>query len=310
MKIGLTGGTGFIGSYFLREYADKYEIVAATSKDPSELPASLKSGVTFRKTDYSEGSFTEIFDGCDVIVHMGAKVPDRFSGFGSVSEYTASICSSEALLRAAGGMHASKFIDISSVAVYDKKTTPIKETDAYTPVNAYGISKAAVEIMAEAYAEAYGFRVISLRLSQVIGYRRWGRESFFGKLQEYPLDKRPIPVYGTGIHTRDIIYVKDVVRGVAAAIDSDRASGAYNLASGVGTSNLMLAQAFVQGYKSQSEIAFVPVENESTARWWCDTQKAERELDFRCRYDLVSMTEDIREEFIRDNGEQNQNEKR
>lgn len=33
MKIGLTGGTGFIGQHLLKDYADRHTFVAATSRE-------------------------------------------------------------------------------------------------------------------------------------------------------------------------------------------------------------------------------------------------------------------------------------
>ena len=45
-RIGVTGGTGFIGSYLLRDYAGQYEFVVATSQ---EQPKIAQNGVIYKK---------------------------------------------------------------------------------------------------------------------------------------------------------------------------------------------------------------------------------------------------------------------
>lgn len=300
--IGVTGGTGFIGSYFLRDYSEKYDFVVATSKESVDNPI---KGVRYKKCDYSEKSFEEIFYGCDAVVHLGARIPTSVIGFGSVKDYSSNILTTESLLKASVNLGIRKFIDISSVAVYDKSTVILHEEDAYTPRNAYGISKAASEIMVKAYADEYSFDAIILRFAQVIGYKKWEHRCFFSMLQEYPLIDKEICIFGKGDMYRDIIYVKDIARALDAAIECDVRLGIYNIGTGKGTSNLNLAKAFIEAYNSKSQIKMLMDKTEDQRVWYCDITSAEKELGFVPHYDCVSMAHDIRMECLSDNCRKN-----
>lgn len=295
LTVGVTGGTGFIGSYLLRDYAKDYEFVALTSRDRirNSIP-----GVRYVKTDYTERSFSEAFAGCDAVIHLGAKVPDTVYGIGSIGDYIEGMQSTERLLRAVGKIGIKNVIFTSSVAVYSKINAPIAEDMPYEPNNAYGISKVTDELLISAYAKKYGYSYKILRVAQVLGYRLWKKKCFFSMLQDNAYNGEPITVYGSGEATRDIVYVRDVANAINCSLQNPGISGIYNVGMGKGTSNLELAEAYSKIFPGNAPVELKPFNGEEdTQYWFLDISKAKQDLGYAPRYDISSMVRDIREEY-------------
>ena len=89
-------------------------------------------------------------------------------------------------------------------------------------------------------------------------------------------ENKPLIIFGDGKAVRDFVHVDDVINGIALCMDSK--SGIYNIASGVGTSIIQLANLFTQSpekkitYKS----ARIGEINYSVA----DISKSQKELGF------------------------------
>lgn len=297
-RIGLTGGTGFIGQQLIRDFGDEYEFVAVTSRDDC---SGLCQKAEYRKTAYDASGFTNAFGDCEALVHLGASIPGRVTDTGSMADYYENVLSSEALFSAAGKCSIRQIINISSVSVYNKKEQmPLKESMRMKPDNSYGLSKATVEMMSDIYKEKYGYSVTTLRVSQVLGYKKRLRNlanGFYSMLFSNALCDRDITILGKGIAARDYIYVRDVCGAIACSLERPEKSGAYNIGSGKATSNTALAQAFVSGMKSNSNIVHLETNNEDDRYWFMDISRAQKELGFSVRFDAEAMAWDMKREM-------------
>ena len=63
-----------------------------------------------------------------------------------------------------------------------------------------------------------------------------------------------IQIQGQGSGQRDYIYIKDVCKAISLAVQADKVSGVYNIASGIGTSNIKIAQKMKKVFESKSNI--------------------------------------------------------
>lgn len=72
MKIGVTGGTGFIGQYLLKEYSGENEFVVITSRGSCE-DLYINSNIEYITGNYNQDEFEKCFIDCDAVVHLGAK---------------------------------------------------------------------------------------------------------------------------------------------------------------------------------------------------------------------------------------------
>lgn len=280
-KVGLVGGSGMIGTAFLRMYGGLVDCV----------DISRKSGLI---QEYSAETLTGALDGCDSVVILAAKKVNPMEKQ-TLSAYEINTRIVENTLEACANLGIENIVYLSSRCVYDhSQEMPVAEDGSIAPVNFYGISKYSGELLCEFYNQYKGFHVKILRLSQVIGNEENG--FMVSKFIQSAKSGLPLTVYGKGIGKRDYIYVKDVCRAIYLALQKYTARGAYNIGSGIGTSHRELAEAAVRAANSESVILTQSGMREDESRIWLRTEKAEEELGFSCAYSLDDIFDDLMKE--------------
>jgi nucleoside-diphosphate-sugar epimerase len=141
----------------------------------------------------------------------------------------------------------SRFVFASSCAVYGD----VEVGDApaswenVRPVGAYGMSKAAGELVCRDWARETGGVAVRLRFGNVIGPRCRGLIPYLvAHARRHPDGAVPASLRGNGRIVRDYVPVEHVVGIVQAALVHDYAPGAspvYNVGSGRGLSNREVA---------------------------------------------------------------------
>jgi UDP-glucose 4-epimerase len=95
------------------------------------------------------------------------------------------------------------------------------------------------------------------------------------------LNREALPVENGGIATRDFIFVEDIARGLMACAERGIPGEAYNLASGVETSILDLAQLINELTGNPTPIALTPARDwDRSGRRFGSTMKAREQLGF------------------------------
>ena len=95
------------------------------------------------------------------------------------------------------------------------------------------------------------------------------------------LNREALPVENGGIATRDFIFVEDIARGLMACAECGISGEAYNLASGVETSILDLAQLINKLTGNPTPIALTPARDwDRSGRRFGSTMKAREQLGF------------------------------
>lgn len=147
MKICITGGSGFIGSWFCQEYARRgVEVVIIDLVEPAaDLPHAR----------YVQGDIRDIeavqdaLSGCDAVLHLAAAHHD----FG-ITEPTFFAVNKEGASVLCQGMDEAgirRICFFSTVAVYGTASPPLTEETHPEPVSHYGRSKLAGEKVLEAW---------------------------------------------------------------------------------------------------------------------------------------------------------------
>ncbi len=125
----------------------------------------------------------------------------------------------------------ARFVYASTSTVYGSAPTPTAEAHAFHPVSFYGASKAAGELYCFAFNGIYGVPTISLRLYNVYGPGNAKGVMFdlITKLQQNPNE---LEVLGTGLQTKDYVYIDDAVDAFLLAYYKGSPGSAYNVGSG------------------------------------------------------------------------------
>ena len=117
---------------------------------------------------------------------------------------------------------------------------PIREDQPCRPVNPYGISKLAQELLGKQYHESYGLHVYLTRSFIHVGPWQDARTSvqaFARQLAAIKLGLRePLVRVGNLFPRRDYLDVRDAVRALWLLLDNGDAGEPYNLCSGEGSS--------------------------------------------------------------------------
>ncbi|HEX4453089.1 MAG TPA: NAD-dependent epimerase/dehydratase family protein [Kofleriaceae bacterium] len=259
--IAVTGGAGFIGSHVVDHVlAAGHEVVVldnfSTGKR-SNLPK--HDNLHVNVCDVAHGIFAALAPyRIERIVHLAAQVSVVTSIANPLSDMAVNYGGTLHVLEYARAMGVAKVVFASSAAVYgDAAELPVGEDAACRPVSPYGIHKLASEHALAYYGEVHGVSTAALRFFNVYGPRQDPTSPYSGVISIFTDRARagtPLLIYGDGGQTRDFVYVGDVVRGIAAALESRERHVVANLGTGGAISVLELARSIVELCGNRSQI--------------------------------------------------------
>lgn len=184
MKIFLTGASGTLGGYVIRELLQAgYEIV-----EYSRTPPAME-GITFIQGDIMDEETLQksIPVGCDAVIHMAA-IPGP--GRARPSQMmNINVTGTVNVLEAALAADVRKFVFPSSCAATGfcfQKTNiqplylPLDEDHPDQPHDEYGLSKLLGELACKRYSDAFGMKTICLRVNNSWYLDREGAETAIG----------------------------------------------------------------------------------------------------------------------------------
>ncbi len=173
MNILVTGSSGQIGRYIVRELVEAGHTVTGADLFPPHTPDGA-----FLRVDLTQAG--EVYNAlarsrAEAVIHMGAwadagKVPDpRTYGENVVGTFN--------LFQACADLGIRRIVSASSAQVYGfagapPLYAPVDETHPLRPVNAYALSKVAGESAADYFVQNFGLTILSFRF---MGVRTPGR---------------------------------------------------------------------------------------------------------------------------------------
>ncbi|MCW3119082.1 MAG: NAD-dependent epimerase/dehydratase [Chitinophagaceae bacterium] len=218
----VTGGTGFVGSYIIKQLVEKGYAVRALRRKASKLPLYIPEQV-LNKVEWVEGdvldtvSLEEAMTGVDKVIHSAAII--SFSRSDKKKMYKINIEGTANTVNIALEKNIKRLVHISSVAALGRTPggDPVNEEKKWldNKINtSYAISKHRSEI--EVWrAMAEGLNAVILNPSTVIGYGDWNSSS--SKIFKTIYDE--FPWYTTGIN--GFVDVEDVARTALLLMESN-----------------------------------------------------------------------------------------
>ena len=223
MKFLVTGGAGFMGINLIRMLLDQGHGVRSYDIAPFSYPEAGQIDVL--QGDIRDRSLHDrAFDGVDVVVHCAAALPL----WEPEEIMSTNVDGTRALLETAQAKGISRFIHISSTAVYGiPDHHPLVEEDAMHGVGPYGESKVrAEEVCGE--ARLTGLCLPVLRPKSFVGPERLGA---FELLYDFACDGHGFPVLGSGNNRYQLLDVEDLNRAVllCATLEPDLVNDTFNV---------------------------------------------------------------------------------
>jgi UDP-glucose 4-epimerase len=241
----VTGGAGFIGSHTVDALLDREVRVWVLDDLSTGRLQNLRRWEKNRRFHFKHGTVTNyrtvesLAHRVDSVIHLAAIVSPNVSLRQPELVNRVNIDGTLNVLRATLKKGVKRVVFASSSSVYgNAKSTRISENTPLNPITPYGVSKLSAEKYCQVYHDTYGLEVVSLRYFNVYGPRQSanpysGVIAFFAT--ELLKKRRPV-IYGNGGQTRDFVYVTDVARANALALQTRIGVGmALNVGTGRAT---------------------------------------------------------------------------
>ena len=293
IKILVTGGAGFIGSHVVDTYINQGYEVAIIDDLSTGRCENLNPDGKFYHMDIRSPDISKVFDDeqFEVVNHHAAKMDVRRSVAEPHYDAEDNILGSLNIIECAIKYKVKRFIYISSGgAVYgEPEFLPCDEAHPINPICQYGVSKHTVEHYLLLYKIHYGLNYTVLRYPNVYGPRQDPRGEagvvaiFLGRM----LSDQQVTINGDGEQQRDYVYVTDCAWANLLAVTNEKRSGIYNLGSKRGTSVNEIFSALQTVSGNNQKPIFGPAKLGETRHIYLDPTKAQNELGWYPRTDLL-----------------------
>lgn len=288
----ITGASGFLGTWLADEATSAgFKIIGI------DLRAPLRPQIweNFSTSSLETVDFVQLLSSYDLyaVLHLagGASVPastkDPYGDFSSLLPGTARL----ALYLAQVQPHVRLFL-FSSAAVYGNASSlPIHETSPILPISPYGVHKATAETLLSHYARILGLKVTIFRIFSVYGpglRKQLIWDVCLRALSAFKAGQKSITLYGSGMESRDFIYVRDVCQAVLTVMNRkvDTQIEILNLASGIESTIVDVTECLIRHLQIDISIVFNGVvQKGDPVNWRADTTRLSQ-LEFRCKYNL------------------------
>jgi len=296
-KVLVTGGAGFVGYHLCNKLQNL--------TDDLTIYDNLSSGKIENVNDVSKAKFVKgdildlkgLFDlpKQDLIYHLAAQVVVPYSMENPMIDFETNAKGTLSVLEKARKDDA-KLVFASSAAVYGNPTQmPTTEEYGFHPVSCYGLSKVVGEEYCQMYSEQYGLDVVITRFANVYGLRCHGViHDFLDKLARNP-DK--LEIIGTGLQSRDLVHISDVVELLIAVGSLQSVNGeTYNVGLGKTTKIIDLAKMMlaILGLQDRTLITTTGVSWHGDIHTiWFDNSKAKKELSWNPKVTLEDAIKEV-----------------
>ena len=241
------------------------------------------------------------FHGIDFIIHCAAQPAMTIAIEEPVYDMDNNIRGTVNMLEIAKGLQVP-FVNCSSIHIYGNNSNSVLEegetrfyrkdkveidesepilNGALTPLH---VSKRATELYTQTYAETYGMRTASFRLTGMYGERQFGGMDH-GWVANFAIRNvlnRPITIFDTDKQVRDILYAKDAARAFEDWFNKG-SSGIYNIGGGMKNSiSLQECLSIIATQTNQSnDITFEPKRFGDLYYFVCDYKKAQKDFGWK-----------------------------
>jgi len=297
MRILITGGAGFIGSYLCEKYTKEGHTVLCLDNFLSGNLLNVRHLLIHRNFKLIEGDILDfnllerISRDVDAIFHLAAQIHVDRSYVEPRLTYEINVMGTQNILEVARIYDVKKVIHTSTSEVYGSaQYVPIDEKHPLDAPHPYGASKIAADRMCHAYVTTYGMNISIPRFFNIFGPRQ--RDIGYGGVisifARRVLNDMPPIIYGDGKQTRDYTYVEDSVRAFDLILNHNSRIDPINIGTGKEVSIIGLANLIIGLCGKKGKIKPVHVEPRigEVKKLIADRTRAKEVLGWEPKYNL------------------------
>lgn len=245
LKTCVIGGAGFIGRFVVAELLLTGREVTVIGRSPAEK-VPLLPGAVYVQVLNDESKLREVLAETDEIIDLAYATVPQTSFQDPINDILVNLPGAVCLFSIAASLPIRKFVWISSGGTVYGQTSAqqIDEDHATSPVSPYGITKLAIEKYAHLYFEISGLPIICMRPANAFGegQRSYSGQGFIATAIASIIDGQRITQFGYNGTVRDYLHVRDIARGIVAALEHGVVGEVYNLGSGIGFTNRQILE--------------------------------------------------------------------
>jgi|TARA_B100000787_G_C16181519_1_gene292119 dTDP-glucose 4,6-dehydratase len=255
----ITGGSGFIGSHFVELLLSKDKKIINVDLKNDKILNIKNKNYKFKKGNICNYKFlNKIVDKkIDCIVNFAAQTHvDRSIDFPE-DFVKNNILGTFNLLEIIRKKKLNTiFVQISTDEVFgslSKNQKSFNEKSQIKPNSPYSASKASADHIVRSYNKTFGFKTIITHSSNNYGERQHPEKLIPLSIMQL-INKKKIPIYGSGQNIRDWIYVKDNCKCIYAIINKKIFGESYLIGSKNEVSNIFIVKKIVKFFNQLSKI--------------------------------------------------------
>jgi dTDP-glucose 4,6-dehydratase len=293
VKLLVTGGAGFIGANFVREWTS----TAAHSGDDVVVVDALTYAGNLENLAGVPHEFVHA-DICDldviedvlrsrhidVVVNFAAESHNSYAITNPGAFFRTNVVGTQTLCEAARRVGVSRFHHISTCEVYGDLDLDspefFTETSPYRPRTPYNASKAGADHAVRAYSETFSLPITITNCANNYGPYQFP-EKVIPLFVTRALRDESLPLYASTENRREWIHVRDHCRAIAAVLERGQVGETYHVGTGVERSIEEIADGVLGALgKPASLKTIVPDRPGHDRRYALDWSKIRRELDW------------------------------
>jgi len=296
-RILVTGGAGFIGANFINNILNKRDDVEIVNLDKLTYAGNLenlKPSEDKKNYHFVNGDITNselinyLFQKYKIeyVINFAAESHVDRSILGSQIFYHTNVIGTNVLLEASRRFGVKKFLQVSTDEVYGSlgPTGLFREDTPLSPNSPYSSSKAAADMMVNAFFHTYGMPVVTTRCSNNYGPLQFP-EKLIPLMTLNALSGKKLPVYGDGLNVRDWIYVIDHNEAVELVFEKGREGEVYNIGASQEMTNIEIVKLILNALgKTEDLIEYVKDRPGHDRRYAIDSSKIQNELGWQPKF--------------------------
>lgn len=217
----VTGATGLVGSWLVRDLLDKGAHVTALVLDTDPNAELIRSGDINRISvvngdlrNYKDVARATFTNSCTDVFHLGAQTIVGTALVDPISTFESNIQGTWNVMEAARqsqGSVKSVVVASSDKAYGSSEKLPYLENFPLHGDGPYDVSKSCTDLIAQSYGSTYGIPVTVARCGNIYGGGdlNWSR-IIPGSIRDLINEKRPV-LRSDGTFVRDYVHVDDIV---------------------------------------------------------------------------------------------------
>jgi len=243
----ITGGSGFIGSHFVRLCLQKdYRVINFDALTYAAAPGTLKNIENDLNYHFEHGKIQDREYVRSLLLKFK---PQAIVNFAAETHVDRSIDSPHPFIETnivgafnlleesysyyktlpVGEKEKFRFLHISTDEVFGScLNEPFTEEASYNPSSPYSASKASADLIIRSYYHTYDFPILITNCTNNYGPYQFP-EKLIPLMIIRAYNNQSLPIYGDGMQIRDWLYVEDHVEAILKVLEIGRVGNTYNI---------------------------------------------------------------------------------